>query len=200
MNSTEQQRGIRGLLIWEISVFYQSAIPVSDSSGGSTVHQSALPYTGAEIQYYWCIGFDCRVSVDVHWCKSLRASCFINRPSSSSSSSFICSNQLQATRRCTHDQHENKSRTRKAQKTGAYILPIKTKKNKHSRCKNNYDYAYRKNLEKSTRLSDRLNLDNVYSKSFIARAMDPHSSLRFSRGHLQPHRNSGTAWSRLVNE
>ena len=60
----------------------------------------------------------------------------------------------------------------------------KNKKNKHSRCKNNYDYAYRKNLEKSTRLSDRLNLDNVYSKSFIARAMDPHSSLRFSRGHL----------------
>jgi len=28
------------------------------------------------------------------------------------------------TRRRTHDQHENKSRTRKAQKTGAYILPM----------------------------------------------------------------------------
>jgi len=68
---------------------------------------------------------------------------------------------INCTRRRTHDQHENKSRTRKAQKTGAYILPIKkTKKNKHSRYKNNYDYAYRKNAEKSTRLSDRLNLDN----------------------------------------
>ena len=32
------------------------------------------------------------------------------------------------TRRRTHDQHENKSRTRKAQKTGAYTLPIKRKK------------------------------------------------------------------------
>jgi len=31
---------------------------------------------------------------------------------------------------------------------------------KHTRYKNNYDYAYRKNAEKSTRLSDRLNLDN----------------------------------------
>jgi len=42
--------------------------------------------------------------------------------------------QINCTRRRTHDQHENKSRTRKAQKTGAYILPIKkTKKNKHSR-------------------------------------------------------------------
>ena len=60
----------------------------------------------------------------------------------------------------THDQHENKSRTRKAEKTGAYILPIKKKKNKHTRYKNNYDYAYRKNAEKSTRLRDRLNLDN----------------------------------------
>ena len=36
--------------------------------------------------------------------------------------------QINCTRRCTHDQHENKSRTRKAQKTGAYILPIKTEK------------------------------------------------------------------------
>jgi len=71
------------------------------------------------------------------------------------------------TRRRTHDQHENNSITRKAQKTGAYILPIKKKKNKHTRYKNNYyynyynyDYAYRKNAEKSTRLSDRLHLDN----------------------------------------
>ena len=32
----------------------------------------------------------------------------------------------------THDQHENKSRTRKAQKTGAYILPIKKGKKTHS--------------------------------------------------------------------
>jgi len=68
--------------------------------------------------------------------------------------------QINWTRRRTHDQHENKSRTRKAQKTGAYILPIKKEKNKHTRYKNNYDYAYRKNAEKSTRLSDRLNLDN----------------------------------------
>ena len=80
--------------------------------------------------------------------------------------------QINWTRRRTHDQHENKSRTRKAQKTGAYILPIKkTKKNKHTRYKNNYDYAYRKNAEKSTRLSDRLNLDNdekstVWGKKF----------------------------------
>ena len=66
--------------------------------------------------------------------------------------------QINWTTRRTRDQHENKSRTRKAQKTGAYILPIK--KNKHTRYKNNYDYAYRKNAEKSTRLSDRLHLDN----------------------------------------
>jgi len=32
--------------------------------------------------------------------------------------------QINWTRRHTHDKHENKSRTRKAQKTGAYILPI----------------------------------------------------------------------------
>jgi len=42
----------------------------------------------------------------------------------------------------SQDQHENKSRARKAQKTGAYILPIKKKKNKHTRCKNNYYYNY----------------------------------------------------------
>ena len=36
--------------------------------------------------------------------------------------------QINWTRRRTHDQHENKSRTRKAQKTGAYILPIKKNK------------------------------------------------------------------------
>jgi len=71
----------------------------------------------------------------------------------------------------THHQHENKSRTRKAEKTGAYILPIKNKKNKHTWYKNNYDYAYRKNTEKSTRLSDHLNLDNdeksmVWGKKF----------------------------------
>jgi len=76
------------------------------------------------------------------------------------------------TRRRTHDQHENKSRTRKAQKIGAYILPIKKEK-KHTRYKNNYyyhyynyDYAYRKNAEKSTRLSDRLNLDNDENGAF----------------------------------
>jgi len=55
------------------------------------------------------------------------------------------------TRRRTHDQHERKSRTRKAQKTGAYIFAHKKGKNKHTRYKNNYyynyynyDYAYRK--------------------------------------------------------
>jgi len=47
---------------------------------------------------------------------------------------------------------------KKAQKTGAYILFINRKK--HTRYKNNYDYAYRKNAEISTRLSDRLSLDN----------------------------------------
>jgi len=36
----------------------------------------------------------------------------------------------------------------------------KKQENKHTRYKNNYDYAYRKNAEKSTRSSDRLNLDN----------------------------------------
>ena len=36
--------------------------------------------------------------------------------------------QINWTRRRTHDEHENKSRTRKAQKTGAYILPIKKQK------------------------------------------------------------------------
>ena len=40
--------------------------------------------------------------------------------------------QINWPRRRSHDQHENKSRTRKAQKTGAYILPIK---NKHTRYK-----------------------------------------------------------------
>ena len=40
--------------------------------------------------------------------------------------------QINWTRRRTHDQHENKSRTRKTQKTGAYILPIKTKNQTHS--------------------------------------------------------------------
>jgi len=40
--------------------------------------------------------------------------------------------QINWTRRRTHDQHENKSRTRKTQKTGAYILPIKTKDQTHS--------------------------------------------------------------------
>ena len=38
---------------------------------------------------------------------------------------YILFAQINWTRRRTHDQHENKSRTRKAQKTGAYILPIK---------------------------------------------------------------------------
>jgi len=37
------------------------------------------------------------------------------------------------TRRRKHDQHENKSRTRKAQKTGAYILPIKRERKKQTR-------------------------------------------------------------------
>jgi len=71
------------------------------------------------------------------------------------------------TRRRTHDQHEKKSRTRKAQKTGAYILPIKKGKKTNTQKTNNYyynyynyDYACRKNAEKSTRLSDRLNLEN----------------------------------------
>jgi len=69
------------------------------------------------------------------------------------------------TRRRTHDQHEKKSRTRKAQKTGAYILPIKREKTNTQKTNNyyynyyNYDYAYRKNAEKSTRLSDRLDND-----------------------------------------
>jgi len=40
------------------------------------------------------------------------------------------------------------------------FCPLKNKNNEHIRYKNNYDYAYRKNAEKSTRLSDRLNLDN----------------------------------------
>jgi len=74
--------------------------------------------------------------------------------------------QINWTRR-THDQHENKSRTRKAQKTGAYISSIK---NKHTRYKNNYDYAYRKNAEKSTWLSDRLNFDNVESQRYEAKS------------------------------
>ena len=40
--------------------------------------------------------------------------------------------QINWTRRRTHDQHENKSRTWKAQKTGAYILPIKKTKKKQT--------------------------------------------------------------------
>ena len=43
--------------------------------------------------------------------------------------------QINCTRRRTHDQHENKSRTRKAQKTGAYILPIKKNKKKQTQSK-----------------------------------------------------------------
>jgi len=82
---------------------------------------------------------------------------------------LFCSNQLNKKTYSTHDQHENESRTRKAQKTGAYILSINHKK--HTQYKNNYDYAYCKNAEKSTRLSDRLNLDNdekstVWGKKF----------------------------------
>jgi len=57
------------------------------------------------------------------------------------------------------------TRTRAGQerhrKLALTLCPLKkTKKNKHTRYKNNYDYSYRKNAEKSTRLSDRLNLDN----------------------------------------
>jgi len=56
------------------------------------------------------------------------------------------------------------TRTRAGQerhrKLALTFCPQKKKKNKHTRYKNNYDYTYRKNAEKSTRLSDRLNLDN----------------------------------------
>jgi len=62
------------------------------------------------------------------------------------------------------DAHVINTRTRAGQerhrKLALTFCPLKNKKNKHTRYKNNYDYAYRKNAEKSTRLSDRLNLDN----------------------------------------
>jgi len=62
------------------------------------------------------------------------------------------------------DAHMINTRTRAGQerhrKLALTLCPLKTKTNKHTRYKNNYDYAYRKNAEKSTRLSDRVNLDN----------------------------------------
>ena len=105
------------------------------------------------------------------------------------------------------------SKTRKAQKTGAYILPIK---NKHTRYRNNYDYAYRKNAEKSTRLSDRLNLDNdekstvwgnlvesVDDKLFKHIITNPNHVLRqllpeqsFTAHNLQPRRHDRTLLSK----
>jgi len=62
------------------------------------------------------------------------------------------------------DAHMINTRTRAGQEKHRKLVltfcPLKNKNNKHIRYKNNYDYAYRKNAEKSTRLSDRLNLDN----------------------------------------
>ena len=56
------------------------------------------------------------------------------------------------------------TRTTAGQERHRKLALTKRKKNKHTRYKNNYyysyDYAYRKNAEKSTRLSDRLHLDN----------------------------------------
>ena len=58
------------------------------------------------------------------------------------------------------DAHMINTRTRAGQerhrKLALTFCPLKKQK-KHTRYKNNYDYAYRKNAEKSTRLSDRLN-------------------------------------------
>jgi len=63
------------------------------------------------------------------------------------------------------DAHMINTRTRAGQerheKLALKFCPLKKqKKNKHTRYKKNCDYAYRKNAEKSTRLSDCLNLDN----------------------------------------
>jgi len=62
------------------------------------------------------------------------------------------------------DAHMINTRTRAGQerhrKLALTFCPLKTEKNTHTRYKNNYDYAYRKHAEKSTRLSDRLNVDN----------------------------------------
>jgi len=54
------------------------------------------------------------------------------------------------------DSHMINTRTRAGQerhrKLALTFCPLKKqKKNKHTRYKNNYDYAYRKNAEKSTR-------------------------------------------------
>ena len=83
----------------------------------------------------------------------------------SSSSSFICSNQLNKKTHTwsTREQEQDKKGTENWRLHFAY----KKTKNKHTRYKNNYDYAYSKNAEKSTRL----NLDNdekstVWGKKF----------------------------------
>jgi len=81
----------------------------------------------------------------------------------SCNSSFICSNKKTHTW-STREQQQDKKGT---ENWRLHFAHKKRKKNKHTRYKNNYnynyynyDYAYRKNAEKSTRLSDRLHLDN----------------------------------------
>ena len=80
-------------------------------------------------------------------------------PPWTSSSSFICSNQLNKKTHTwsTREQEQDKKGT---EYWRLHFAHKKKKKNKHTRYKNNYDYAYCKNAKKSTRLSDRLNLDN----------------------------------------
>ena len=102
--------------------------------------------------------------------KSMNSGMCTNMYASSSSSSFICSNQLNKTHTwATREQEQDKKGT---ENWRLHFAHKKTKKtNKHTWYKNNYDYAYRKNTEKSTRLSDRLNLDNdekstVWGKKF----------------------------------
>ena len=86
----------------------------------------------------------------------------------SSSSSFICSNKKTHTW-STREQEQDEKGTENWRLHFAH----KKRKKKHTRYKNNYyyhyynyDYAYRKNAEKSTRLSDRLNLDNDENGAF----------------------------------
>jgi len=75
----------------------------------------------------------------------------------SSSSSFICSNQLNKKTHtwATREQEQDKKGTENWR-----LHFVNKKTNTLDNYKNNYNYAYRKNAEKSTRLSNRLNIDN----------------------------------------
>ena len=126
-----------------------------------------LPYSGV-FPFDASLLVACTFTIEVHrWCFGRLLA---GQLSSSFSSSFICLNQLDKKTHTwsTREQEPDKKCT---ENWRLHFAHKKNKKNKHTWYKNNYDYAYRKNAEKSTRLSDRLNLDNdekstVWGKKF----------------------------------